>query len=233
MRTPWVSGFIFSLLLTSCASIQEIEKLPADNYHIPAKSYLSIANSLLPPNKKKVPVNAEEINGVLYISPESAELSAIEIQKNAIEDLKLHRYTLDIDVFTVPFKVRPAVNSFPPQLSPNFSGAMYVGRRHDYFQIKAMPNRKQQPVKITGVGFGYGGLLGFGSVTMNPFVTQGQINYEYDGLVLSSGLAGIYDAKKFNIGVAIGTDFLQDKNRHHWLYQSKPWLGFIFGIDLN
>jgi hypothetical protein len=31
-------------------------------------------------------------------------------------------------------------------------------------------------------------------------------------------LLPVYDAKKFNIGLAIGGDFLLDKNRHDWLY---------------
>ncbi len=88
-------------------------------------------------------------------------------------------------------------------------------------------------VKITGVGYGYGGILGIGGVTMNPFVTHNKINYEYDGFVITGGLAGIYDAKKFNLGLALGTDLLLDKNRKFWLYQGKPWLGFLFGINLN
>lgn len=68
---------------------------------------------------------------------------------------------------------------------------------------------------------------------MNPFVTQNQINYEYEGFALTSGVVGIYDAKKFNIGLAIGANLLLDENRKHWLYQHKPWLGLLFGFNLN
>ena len=62
---------------------------------------------------------------------------------------------------------------------------------------------------------------------------EDKIDYEYDGLALSNGIAGIYDNKKINIGLALGIDMLTDKNRANWIYQGKPWIGILFGITLN
>ncbi|MFC3562630.1 hypothetical protein [Pedobacter jamesrossensis] len=104
-----------------------------------------------------------------------------------------------------------------------------MGRRNDSYSITKQRGR----LKIQGTGYGYGAFFGVGSVTMNPFVSQDKIDYEFDGFVLQGGMAGIYDAKKFSIGLALGTDFLMDKNKGDWIYQGKPWLGMVFGLQLN
>jgi len=124
---------------------------------------------------------------------------------------------LDINIITVPFKIRPAVKGFPVQLNTNFSTALYIGKRKDILKI----------------GYSYGILLGIGAVAMNPHVTQQKITEEYDGFVSSLGLAGLYDTRRFNLGLAAGLDHLIDKNRSKWIYQHKVWLGVLFGIHLN
>lgn len=221
------------LVMTSCSTMHEIEVLPPDTYRVDLDEYQVLADTLLARKSGRVNVEVKIINGVLHMDPEFNQMPDIEIPLAAIRNFKLHRHTFDIDLFTIPFKIRPATEGFPAQLKPNFSGALYVGRRQDYYRIKSSQERKLPPVRLTGAGYGFGGLLGISSVTINPYVTHNQIAYEYDGLALSGGLAGIYDAKKFNLGLAIGTDFLLDKNRKHWLYHGKPWIGGLFGINLN
>ncbi|WP_157593469.1 hypothetical protein [Rufibacter tibetensis] len=135
-------------------------------------------------------------------------------------------------MLTIPFKVRPSVEGFPEQLNPNFSAALYLGRRIDSYHIKPLARGKRRNT-VSGFGGGYGGFVGLGSVTMNPFVTRNAITYEYEGLVLTGGAAAIYDAKKFNMGLAMGSDFLVDKNRENWIYHKKVWFGLLFGLNLN
>ena len=178
-------------------------------------------------------IEVEQADSLLKISPEQTQLKPFDLKLNDIKQLKMHRYTFDIDVLTVPFKIRPSVKGFPQQLDANFDAALYIGRRRDNYTIEKATSKRASKSRITGAGYGYGGFVGIGSVTMNPFVTNQTIDYEYDGFVLNGGFAGIYDAKKFNIGLAIGTDFLVDKNRRNWIYQGKPWLGVLFGINLN
>lgn len=125
--------------------------------------------------------------------------------------------TTDINIISIPFKIRPAVNGFPEQLNASFNAALYLGK------LKARAETK----------YGYGIFLGLGSVTMNPFVTGQKIDYEYEGLAASLGLGGVYDFKRFNAGLALGFDHLSDKNKDHWIYQHKPWIGILFGVNLN
>ncbi|GAB3813836.1 hypothetical protein GCM10028895_06320 [Pontibacter rugosus] len=57
--------------------------------------------------------------------------------------------------------------------------------------------------------------------------------YEYEGVVLLKGVAGIIGINNFSLGLTIGIDHLFDKNRDDWIYQHKPWVGLAFGLNLN
>jgi hypothetical protein len=231
-----IAGYFFLIIIfaSACKSIHEIERLPDDTYWISADGYKKLNQAkTLPANYKRIKALAEQHDTVLKITPDTELLKPSQINLKDIEKINLYRYTFDIDVLTVPFKVRPSVGGFPEQLNANFDAAIYIGRRRDSYTIQQKGKGRTAKTAITGVGYGYGGFVGIGSVTMNPFVTNQHINYEYDGFVLNGGLAGIYDAKRFNLGLAIGADFLVDKNRGSWIYQGKPWFGVLFGINLN
>ncbi len=86
---------------------------------------------------------------------------------------------------------------------------------------------------ITHFGFSFGGYMGMGGTAMNPWVTNDQIALEYDGVVWTKGLAGIIALNNFTTGLALGWDHLLDKNKKYWIYQGKPWIGFVFGLNLN
>ncbi|MDQ3291579.1 MAG: hypothetical protein M3Q05_09850 [Bacteroidota bacterium] len=228
----YYSGLLI-FLLASCTSLHEISTVPTDRYHFTARFFQTLTGTNYTGKTKKARVDLKLEEDTLKFKVIGSQAIHSGIRLKEIQNLRFHRHTFDVDVFTIPFKIRPGVKDFPMQLNPNFSGALYLGRRHDYYRIRTVTKQSERLVKITGVGYGYGGILGIGGVTMNPFVTHNKINYEYDGFVITGGLAGIYDAKKFNLGLALGTDLLLDKNRKFWLYQGKPWLGFLFGINLN
>lgn len=222
------------LFCFSCKSIHITDQLPADMYRISATQYQKLDSaSIIATRPKSLKAEVMQSDSMLSITPVQEQLQPLRIRLDSVKKLKLYRYTFDIDVLTVPFKVRPSVSGFPEQLNANFDAALYFGRRRDSYAIDKAKKGRSEKTRITGVGYGYGGFLGIGSVTMNPFVTNQQIDYEYDGFVLNGGFAGIYDAKKFNLGIAIGADFLVDKNRSNWIYQGKPWFGILFGINLN
>ena len=124
-------------------------------------------------------------------------------------NIRFYHRTFDVEVLTIPFKVMPSVQSFPEQLNPNFSAALYLGRLFDFHHINSELSGKRQYF-IFGFGGGYGGFIGLGSTTMNPYVIQNAIAQEYEGFVLTTWVATIYDAKKFNLGLAVGLDYLLD-----------------------
>ena len=87
-------------------------------------------------------------------------------------------------------------------------------------------------MKATGIG--YGVFLEAGSTLVTSDVMRMRLTTaDYEGLVLHGGLAAIYDARDFNIGVAVGVDQLLEADAPYWLYQHKPWFGVLFGLDLN
>ena len=142
--------------------------------------------------------------------------------------------SFDVDVLTIPFKYRPAAADLPNQLNTNFNGAFYVGFRRDIYRLtykKAPFNISKR--KITHYGYSVGLFTGLGSTAMNPWVTRDKITSEYDGVVWLKGIAGIIGINNFTFGLALGVDHLLDRNHKVWIYQNKPWIGLVLGLNLN
>ena len=141
----------------------------------------------------------------------------------------------DLDVFTIPFKARPPRGPVPVQLNTNFNAALYFGRRLDFYHVNSqlLLGGRQAP-QVRTVGLGYGLFTGLGSTIINPDVTNQQAAIaEYEGFVVHAGAAAIYDARIFNLGLAVGADQLFGPDGRHWIYQRKPWFGVLFGLDIN
>jgi hypothetical protein len=149
-------------------------------------------------------------------------------------DVDFVQKTLDLDVLTILFKVRPGTTSIPTQLNTNFNGAFYLGFRSDKYSLsynRSMLNSYKKT--ITHYGYSFGFFSGLGATTMNPYVTNSQVSQEYDGLILPNGLAAIVGINNLSVGFALGTDFLLDRHRSYWIYQGKPWLGLSVGLNIN
>ena len=222
-----VFTIIVLLTFASCKSLNEIEQLPKGQYHVSTNDVKKIDPSYEGNTKLKLSIRNND-SAILFYNDQYK--ISVTLDSIIHYDLLLRQRLIDVDIFTIPFKIRPSVKDFPPQLNPNFSAALYLGRRHNYYKYRNINN---EGAKLFTRGIGYGVFAGLGAVTMNSYVTSGAIGYEYDGMVMNTGAAVIYDAKKFNLGISVGTDILLDKNRKSWLYQKKPWLGILFGIDLN
>lgn len=233
MKKAWttINFLVLVCWLTACSVVRQVEDFPEDNYLVPARLFQGKKfDSSLKSERIKATLNLK--NDTLYIFPLAPGLPTLNLSLQEQVNFTFYRRTFDLDVLTIPFKIRPSQKGFPEQLNPNFSAALYLGRRIDSYHVKPVQTNKRRTI-ISGFGGGYGGFLGIGAVTMNPFVTQNAIAYEYEGLVLTGGAAAIYDAKKFNLGLAIGSDLLVDDNRKDWLYHKKLWYGLLFGINLN
>lgn len=167
----------------------------------------------------------------LILPPQNEPLT---IPRSIYKQWTLRRTEVDVDFFTLPFKIRPAQATLPSQLNSNFNAAMYVGRRIDLFNYGWKPVTPGFDVReLRSRGFGYGLFAGIGSALINDLVTRTPIGIEYEGVILDAGIAAIYDARIFNLGLAIGVDYLADPNRQRWVYQQRPWFGVLFGLNLN
>ncbi|MFD2037417.1 hypothetical protein ACFSKL_21650 [Belliella marina] len=140
----------------------------------------------------------------------------------------------DVDVITIPFKYRFPVGNQPQQLSTNLNASVYAGYRTDYYSLKYRRNKFGQLERGTKhYGLSFGAFSGFGSSPITPWFTNDQITEEYDGLVWSNGIAVSIGIDYLNLGIALGWDRLLDQNSNLWVYQRKPWLGLIIGININ
>ncbi len=139
----------------------------------------------------------------------------------------------DLDVFTIPFKARPSRGPVPVQLNTNFNAALYLGRRLDFYHVNSWLLAGHQQPHIRTLGLGYGVFAGLGSTAITADVTQQRNTADYEGFVVHAGAAAIYDARIFNLGLAVGADQLLGPDGRYWLYQRKPWFGVLFGLDLN
>ncbi|MBC7381529.1 MAG: hypothetical protein H7296_00870 [Bacteroidia bacterium] len=148
--------------------------------------------------------------------------------------LLLINNSYDMDVFTTPFKFRFATDGIPLQITTSFNAAVYAGIRSDFFTIKNHPLKTPVHLsKINNIGCGVGVFGGISSANIKPEFVRNTITYEYDAVSLNYGLAFLFGYKKISTGVAIGYDYLADKNRNNWIYQNKPWLGVFIGLNIN
>lgn len=145
-----------------------------------------------------------------------------------------YQRTFDVDIITIPIKYRPAVEPLPRQLNADYSVAAYLGYRSDGYRFR-YNQTPLQTYKRTLHHYGLSGglFLGIGGTSMNEFVTAPALDKEYDGLVLTKGIAGFVAVQNFTVGLSIGSDNLMDKNRKVWIYENKLWYGLAFGVNLN
>ncbi|MBP6183977.1 MAG: hypothetical protein KA479_03495 [Saprospiraceae bacterium] len=148
--------------------------------------------------------------------------------------LTFRKKSIDIDMTTILFKYRPSVYGLPPQLTADLNVALYVGMRHDNYKIinKMDPLGKSYP-KITNLGYDFGFFAGPGITPISSFTSNNRTSHEYSGMIIQMGVAGFLESNIASFGIAVGFDYLLNRDREIWIYTNKPWLGFVVGIALN
>ncbi len=83
-----------------------------------------------------------------------------------------------------------------------------MGYRKDIYGLSYKENPLRTQVRnITHYAYSVGGFVGLGMARIDEYVTLNRINYEYDGAVLTGGLAAILDFNRFNFGITGGIDY--------------------------
>ncbi len=142
--------------------------------------------------------------------------------------------TFDLDVFTILFKYRRRVGEFPSQLNTGFNGALFTGYRTDVYNLSYKENPLHVAKRtVSHYGYSVGGFAGLGTARIDEYVTLNRINYQYDGAVITSGLAVEFGINKINFGLNYGFDFLTDRNKNVWINNGKPWFGISLGLNIN
>jgi hypothetical protein len=52
-------------------------------------------------------------------------------------------------------------------------------------------------------------------------------------MIIQAGFAGFLETNMASFGLAVGLDHLLSPDRNVWIYNRKPWLGFVVGVALN
>ncbi|MCW3112064.1 MAG: hypothetical protein JWR18_460 [Segetibacter sp.] len=150
------------------------------------------------------------------------------------QQLTFANRSFDLDVMSILFKYRPYTAGFPNQLNTNFNAAEFVGYRSDLYILSYDKNPlNSYHRRMNHFAFSLGGFIGLGATQMNPFVTNNYIQSEYDGFIVSKGIAALVGVGEFTFGTALGFDHLMDNNHKRWIYQGTPWLGFTVGFNIN
>lgn len=151
-----------------------------------------------------------------------------------VSSLNFRKQSLDIDITTILLKYRPSVSGLPSQLTSDLNVSLYAGWRYDNYKIlRTTDPLGKSNLKISNLGFDYGFFAGPGTTGINPFTTNSRTTDEYSGMIIQTGLAGFLETDFVSFGIAFGLDNLLNRDSDIWIYNNKPWVGFIVGIALN
>lgn len=228
--------FTCSMLLTGCGVFQKSAKKELNDGfytqridHQKKRVYIDLAEDNLRIHA------TQKINRQLIIDTTVKTLIFPKETKGISEQTtSFNKASFDVDVFTIPLKLRPAQKSVPAQLNANLNGAVYLGFRTDKYVVNYTPSPLRKSTRhINHFGFSIGAFTGLGNTFLSPTNTDSILQQEYDGIVWNKGLAVIFAINHFTVGLALGFDNLLDKNKSIWIYESKPWLGLALGLNLN
>lgn len=223
-----------ALLLGGCAAVGRLPTLEPGDYQVFRTNDPALAAAI---GQERAFYVEQHQDSLTFVSQQAADVTPRRFNyglRRGNHVILLNR-KFDLDVFTIPFKARPPQGPVPVQLNTNFNAALYFGRRLDFYHVnsKALLAGRHEP-QVRTVGLGYGLFTGLGSTIINADVTNQQTRVaEYEGFVVHAGAAAIYDARIFNLGLAVGADQLLGPDGSFWIYQRKPWFGVLFGLDLN
>lgn len=231
-----VAGFAFSglmMLLTGCTAGRVPELLPG-YYQVAHTRTPTLVAAAAPAPGHRLYLTQPTPDSLVFYPSGPTPGRPLRYGLADFEGLKLRHGEFDFDIFTLPFKLRESREGVPTQLNTTFNAALYLGRRLDryHFRRTVLPTGQPAP-QIRTAGFGYGGFVGLGSTTVTADLTHQHAITDYEGAVLHGGVAAIYDIRALNVGAALGFDYLLGADGPHWLYQGRPWLGVLFGLNLN
>ncbi|HMW39233.1 MAG: hypothetical protein K1X68_05700 [Saprospiraceae bacterium] len=189
--------------------------------------------------KTYVQVDQDQISIFSINQGRISEKSIMDIQTHDDKfelnpNLQFDRTGLDVDLTSILMKYRMARQGRPAQISTDLNLAIYAGWRKDRFGISSV----KSPIHRNTLGFYHWGVdagpfIGLGTTSVNSFSTLGRVLEEYGGLSLQGGVALFAETSFASFGLSIGIDHLTGRDRNEWIYQNKPWLGFVVGVALN
>lgn len=227
---------LLGVLLCCCAACSVVEKSSTHGFNngVYTVRYDSVQyrNAYMELEEDTIRVYPK-VAGILQTTP-ALSISPAAAGSNCSGSFTFKKQSLDIDITSVLFKYRPGQQGRPPELTADFNAALYSGWRWDTYKLKYKKDPLQNCRQTLGAsGFDIGAFAGIGTTPVNAFTTGGLVPDDYSGMVLQYGLAGFVETSFVSFGLAAGFDALLTPDKKTWIYQNKPWFGFVVGIALN
>lgn len=147
------------------------------------------------------------------------------------KELKYWTKTRVLQAITIPMKIRFKHNDIPAQISTSFNAGIAYGYQFNksYLRNEYYPNLTSQiENKVSYTIAGFGGLT---PISLKPSNTDNKLNAEESILGIDYGLIFLVSINKINTGVCVSLDTPVQKDGRYWIYNTKPWLGVVLGID--
>lgn len=169
------------------------------------------------------------------VNADSVEVTTLDESTEVIrgQDEYFIKKSFDLDAMTVLFKYRPSSMGFPRQINSSFNGNVYVGYRIDRFWLDYKNTPAGMVKELKHSALSVGGFGGIGTAFISPWSTNYRTTDEYDGVVLTKGLAFMVGINSLTVGFGVGWDNLTDRDKDIWIYQNKPWYGLTLGLNIN
>jgi hypothetical protein len=227
-----ISVALFALI-TSCNTLEKASK------HGFNSGFYKFESKQKSAQKVYVDVTDEKIDVYHQIEnqPDKNAFVTISLKTSdslPIEPMVFKKESIDIDITAILLKYRPSVYGLPGQMTTDFNIALYGGWRYDSYKIESrLDPLGNNHHKINNLGYDFGLFAGPGATLISPFTTQNKVIDEYSGMIIQTGIAGFIESNIASFGIAVGFDSLLNPDREVWIYNKKPWVGFIVGIALN
>jgi hypothetical protein len=214
----WILGM--ALLQQACGSLRHPPKYELGTGYYKFKQEGS----------KFKPVFVETTEDTVHIYPEfeDEKISIIPTRDEVFQNTGF-----DVDLTTAIFKYRNAQENLPRQLNYEFNGHLYLGYRIDRYQVHYSKTPIGFVKNSVYHGITFGAFGGLGATAVTPWTTNYQMMDEYHGLIVTHGFATMVGLGRITSGLAIGWDYLTDRDKAIWIYQGTPWFGIIFGLNIN
>lgn len=231
------SGFIALCLLCSCRVLTESPKYAFSEGFYKSRLYHKKQKKIyVVPSGDSIRIYSEKSikKGFVDTTKKIKIVFPPNTKPLQFENYYFKKNSFDLDFLSILFKYRPSVKKFPSQLNTTFNGAAYFGHRTDVYRLSYKKTPLEEFKKTTThYGYSMGAFTGLGSARIDQSVTLNAIDYEYDGVVNTTGIAAIVGINNFTLGLTAGIDFLLDKNKNRWVNQKKPWAGLSIGLNIN
>jgi len=144
------------------------------------------------------------------------------------EEFKYRSSSLALGGVSLPFKIRlkSTVDTLKNTVETGLNNiGVYLGYRLGFHKYK---NGKFRNLNVILAPY-----LGPSAIKLKNSNTGVEIKDEVTKLGLTYGVAFLVKINKVNIGLAIGKDNIFGSKNESWIYEQKPYLGFVVGYNSN